>query len=61
MGCATSCEDSGLNDAVVQAAKIDEQLRVDKKNDERTIKILLLGKSPIAENICGGLTLHRRR
>jgi hypothetical protein len=45
MGCAPSREDLGQKDAVVQTAKIDKQLRQDKKMDEKTIKILLLGES----------------
>jgi hypothetical protein len=45
MGCAPSREDAGVKKAVVQNAKIDKQIRVDRKNEDRTVKILLLGKS----------------
>ena len=44
MGCAPSREDANLKDGALMNAKIDKQIRIDKKNDERTVKILLLGK-----------------
>lgn len=45
MGCAPSREEPGAKEAVSQNSKIDKQLRIDKKNDDRTVKILLLGGS----------------
>lgn len=43
MGCASSKIDPQEKEATQQNAKIERQLRVDKKNDARTVKILLLG------------------
>ena len=56
MGCAPSREDPNLKNAVVQTAKIDKQIRADKKDDERTIKILLLGKLYARKNTCVAAT-----
>ncbi len=48
MGCGSSKIDERDKDAVQQNAKIDRQLRQDKKNEQRTVKILLLGKRHVA-------------
>lgn len=43
MGCGASKVDVDEKDAMAQNAKIERQLRQDKKNEARTVKILLLG------------------
>lgn len=43
MGCGQSRVEADEKDAVAQTAKIDRQLRQDKKTEARTVKILLLG------------------
>lgn len=43
MGCGTSKLDPADRDASHQNAKIDRQLRHDKKLEQKTVKILLLG------------------
>ncbi|ETN41952.1 uncharacterized protein HMPREF1541_03891 [Cyphellophora europaea CBS 101466] len=43
MGCGSSKVDPGERDAAQQNAKIDRQLRQDRKQEQRTVKILLLG------------------
>jgi hypothetical protein len=44
MGCAPSKADDGERKAVAQNAKIDRLLRQDRKEEARTVKILLLGE-----------------
>ena len=44
MGCAPSKMDNDEKVAVEQNAKIDRMLRLDRKEEARTIKILLLGE-----------------
>ncbi|RMZ89451.1 hypothetical protein DV736_g3315, partial [Chaetothyriales sp. CBS 134916] len=43
MGCGSSKVANGDRDALQQNAKINRQLRQDRKQEERTVKILLLG------------------
>ena len=43
MGCGSSKVDPGEREAAQQNAKIDRQLRHDRKQEQRTVKILLLG------------------
>lgn len=45
MGCGSSKIDASERDAVAQNAKIERQLRQDRKVEQRTVKILLLGKT----------------
>ena len=57
MGCAPSREDPSSQRAVVQTAKIDKQLRIDKRDADRTVKILLLGElHPPKKHIYNELT-----
>jgi len=44
MGCIGSKVDSSEKEAAQQNARIDRQLRHDRKQQNRTVKILLLGK-----------------
>jgi hypothetical protein len=44
MGCGSSKVDPREREAAQQNAKIDRQLRHDRKQEQRTVKILLLGK-----------------
>jgi guanine nucleotide-binding protein subunit alpha len=45
MGCAPSKTEDGMDkEAAKRNANIDKLLRMDKKNFDRTVKILLLGK-----------------
>lgn len=44
MGCGPSKVDPALKDASLQHDRIEKQIRQDKKNDSRTVKILLLGQ-----------------
>ena len=45
MGCGTSkpAEDNGLRQANEKNAEIERSIRQDRKNEDRTVKILLLG------------------
>ena len=45
MGCGSSKVEGDEKEGQAQNARIDRQLRQDRKVDARTIKILLLGKS----------------
>lgn len=45
MGCGASKLDPETQQAREQSDKIEKQLRQDKKVDQKTVKILLLGKS----------------
>jgi hypothetical protein len=46
MGCGPSKMDAGDKGSHQQNAKIEKQLREDRKTEARTIKILLLGMLP---------------
>ena len=47
MGCGSSKLDIDEKYAVEQNAKIERKIRQDKKLNARTVKILLLGMSPV--------------
>lgn len=62
MGCGSSKVDQGDREAAQQSARIDRQLRHDRKIENKTVKILLLGKlrlllqsclPPVDENLLG--------
>jgi hypothetical protein len=46
MGCGPSKMDAGVKVSHQQNAKIEKQLREDRKTEARTLKILLLGMLP---------------
>jgi hypothetical protein len=46
MGCGPSKIDAGDKVSHQQNAKIEKQLREDRKHEARTVKILLLGMMP---------------
>jgi hypothetical protein len=48
MGCGPSKMDAGDKLSHQQNAKIERQIREDKKTEARTVKILLLGMCPVS-------------
>jgi len=44
MGCGASKVDPEAREAEVQNDRIEKQLRKDRKTEQRTVKILLLGR-----------------
>lgn len=53
MGCGSSKIDVDEKYAVEQNAKIDRKIRLDKKLDARTVKILLLGMRTLTLYLLG--------
>lgn len=47
MGCGASKIDPELREAAAVNEKIEKQLRQDNRTDQKTVKILLLGKYPL--------------
>jgi guanine nucleotide-binding protein subunit alpha, other len=57
MGCTSSKVDSQERDAVAQNAKIERQLRQDRKVEQKTVKILLLGMTKSNPLVAQEITL----